>query len=91
MLRELPSCGSMRSTRWRLTTATRGRINRWVWRMPPPTMDFAPFLQRVKELLTWLGFANVVRAQDETVTSSSPDTVSGYILTRAADLYGRTT
>jgi endonuclease YncB( thermonuclease family) len=41
------------------------------------------------ELLDWLGFSNVVRAQDETVTSSTPDTVAGYILTRAADLYGR--
>jgi endonuclease YncB( thermonuclease family) len=41
------------------------------------------------ELLDWLGFANVVRGQDETVTSSSPDTVAGYILTRSADLYGR--
>jgi endonuclease YncB( thermonuclease family) len=41
------------------------------------------------ELLNWLGFAKVVRGQDETVTSSSPDTVVGYILTRSADLYGR--
>ena len=41
------------------------------------------------ELLDWLGFSNVVRGQDETVTSSSPDTVAGYILTRSADLYGR--
>ena len=41
------------------------------------------------ELLNWLGFSNVVRGQDETVTSSTPDTVPGYIYTRAADLYGR--
>jgi endonuclease YncB( thermonuclease family) len=41
------------------------------------------------ELVNWLGFTNVVRAQDETVTSSTPNTVPGYILTRAADLYGR--
>ena len=41
------------------------------------------------ELLDWLGFANVVRGQDETVTSSIPETVAGYILTRAADVYGR--
>jgi endonuclease YncB( thermonuclease family) len=41
------------------------------------------------ELLTRLGFTKVVRGQDETVTSSSPDTVAGYILTRSADLYGR--
>jgi endonuclease YncB( thermonuclease family) len=41
------------------------------------------------ELLTWLGFTNVIRSQNETVTSSTPDTVPGYILSRAADLYGR--
>ena len=41
------------------------------------------------ELLDWLGFTNVVRGQDETVTSSTPDTVVGFILTRSADLYGR--
>ena len=41
------------------------------------------------ELLDWLGFTNVVRAADETVTASTPDTVAGYILTRAADEYGR--
>jgi len=40
-------------------------------------------------LLDWLGFSNVVRAPDETVTSSTPDAVAGYILTRSADLYGR--
>ena len=38
------------------------------------------------ELLDWLGFNNVVRAQDETVTSSTPETVAGFILTRSADL-----
>ena len=41
------------------------------------------------ELLDWLGFGNVIRAQDETVVSSTPDAVAGYILTRSADLYGR--
>ena len=41
------------------------------------------------ELLDWLGFSNVVRGQDETVTSSRPDTTSGFILTRSADLYLR--
>ena len=41
------------------------------------------------ELLDWLGFSNVVRAENETVTSSSPDMVPGHIFTRAADLYGR--
>jgi hypothetical protein len=33
------------------------------------------------ELLSWLGFSNVVRGQDETVTSSTPDVVPGYIFT----------
>jgi endonuclease YncB( thermonuclease family) len=41
------------------------------------------------ELLNWLGFSKVVRGQDETVKSSTPETVAGYILTRSADLYGR--
>jgi hypothetical protein len=41
------------------------------------------------ELLDWLGFSNVVRAPDETVTSSIPDAVAGYIFTRSSDLYGR--
>jgi endonuclease YncB( thermonuclease family) len=41
------------------------------------------------ELLDWLGFSNVVRKPDETVTASTPETVPGFILTRAADLYGR--
>src|SRR6478672_7472781 len=31
-------------------------------------------------LLDWLGFSSVVGGQDETVTSSTPDTVAGYIL-----------
>jgi aryl-alcohol dehydrogenase-like predicted oxidoreductase len=29
------------------------------------------------ELLDWLGFSNVVRAQDETVTACTPETVAG--------------
>jgi hypothetical protein len=41
------------------------------------------------ELVDWLGFSNVTRKPDETVTASTPDTVPGFILTRAADLYGR--
>jgi endonuclease YncB( thermonuclease family) len=45
--------------------------------------------QAAEELLDWLGFTNVTRAQDETVTASTPETVPGFILTRAADLYGR--
>jgi hypothetical protein len=41
------------------------------------------------ELLDWLSFSNVVRAPDETVTSSYSRRGAGYIFTRAADLYGR--
>lgn len=41
------------------------------------------------ELLTWLGFTNVVRGQNETITSSTPATVDGHIFTRSADVYGR--
>ncbi|MDT5246272.1 MAG: hypothetical protein QOD36_3648 [Mycobacterium sp.] len=29
------------------------------------------------ELLDWIGFSNVVRAQDETVTACTPETVAG--------------
>jgi endonuclease YncB( thermonuclease family) len=39
-------------------------------------------------LLALLGFTDVVR-DGETVTSATPDAVSGYILTRFADKYGR--
>src|SRR3954470_21576244 len=39
-------------------------------------------------LLELLDFSEVVRS-DETVTSSTPDAVSGYLLTRTADKYGR--
>ena len=42
-----------------------------------------------EELLTWLGFTNVVRGQNETITSSTPATVAGHIFTRSADVYGR--
>jgi endonuclease YncB( thermonuclease family) len=41
------------------------------------------------ELLTWLGFTNVVRGQSETVNESTPTAVTGHIFTRSADLYGR--
>src|SRR5262249_54866386 len=40
-------------------------------------------------LLELLGFAKVERGPDETVTSSTPAEVAGYVLTRTADLYGR--
>jgi endonuclease YncB( thermonuclease family) len=41
------------------------------------------------ELLDWLGFSDVQRKPDETVTASTPASTPGYILTRGADLYGR--
>ncbi|MFF4361182.1 thermonuclease family protein [Streptomyces sp. NPDC001604] len=41
------------------------------------------------ELLKWLGFTNVQREPDETVTASTPASTPGYILTRGADMYGR--
>jgi hypothetical protein len=40
------------------------------------------------ELLTWLGFSDVVRS-GETVTGVAQDDQPGFILTRGADLYGR--
>ncbi|MCW8375885.1 thermonuclease family protein [Streptomyces justiciae] len=42
-----------------------------------------------KELLKWLGFTNVQRDANETVTASTPVSTPGYILTRGADLHGR--
>jgi endonuclease YncB( thermonuclease family) len=42
-----------------------------------------------KQLVDWLGFSDVVRDPDETVTAATPDATPGYILTRGADLYGR--
>ncbi|MFF1343759.1 thermonuclease family protein [Streptomyces sp. NPDC058290] len=42
------------------------------------------------ELLTRLGFTNIVReGESETVKSTTPDTVPGFILTRGADIFGR--
>ncbi|TCO52538.1 nuclease [Actinocrispum wychmicini] len=41
------------------------------------------------ELLEWLGFTKVVRNDHGTVTGSDPEQVTGYILTRTADVYGR--
>ena len=32
---EPPSCGWMRSTRWKPTTGPHGLISRWIWRTPP--------------------------------------------------------
>jgi hypothetical protein len=41
------------------------------------------------ELLSWLGFTDVQRRPDETVTVTTPETVPGFILTRGADVHGR--
>jgi hypothetical protein len=40
-------------------------------------------------LLEVLGFSDVARNQDETVTAATPAVTDGYILTRFADKYGR--
>src|SRR5262249_42893495 len=40
-------------------------------------------------LLTRLGFTDIQRNDEGTVTSSTPDEVAGYIATRLADKYGR--
>ena len=42
-----------------------------------------------EELLAHLGFSDVQRAEDGTVTAATPDSTRGYILTRFADTYGR--
>ena len=41
------------------------------------------------ELLRFLGFSDVRRACDQIVTASSPEYTEGYVLTRRADVYGR--
>ncbi|MFJ4326759.1 thermonuclease family protein [Streptomyces tricolor] len=41
------------------------------------------------ELLTWLGFNQVLRDHDETVTASTPESTPGYILTQGTDIYHR--
>jgi hypothetical protein len=45
--------------------------------------------QGAARLLKWIGFSNVVRDANETVTSATPEQAPGYVLTRGADLYGR--
>ena len=41
------------------------------------------------ELLRFLGFSSVSRADDQIVTASHPEHTQGYVLTRHADFYGR--
>ena len=54
----------------------------------PQTHQPRPGARTAAELLNWLGFTNVVRAQDETVTSSTPRRGGG-LHPDALDLYGR--
>ncbi|MFB4302452.1 hypothetical protein [Actinomadura sp. NTSP31] len=50
----------------------------------------APFADRAAdELVAWLGFTGVQRNSSGTITSSEPERVPGYILTRGADVHGR--
>ncbi|MEU3611572.1 nuclease [Streptomyces sp. NPDC006872] len=50
----------------------------------------APFAGKAaNELLSWLGFDRVQRNANGIVTSSSPEAMPGYILTRSADVHGR--
>jgi endonuclease YncB( thermonuclease family) len=55
-----------------------------MWRQP---RELA--LAAANALLDHLGFTDVQRAEDGTVTSAAPDAAPGYILTRFADVYGR--
>ncbi|TXS57570.1 thermonuclease family protein [Streptomyces sp. t39] len=41
------------------------------------------------ELLSRLGFTDVRRRPDETVTATTPETVPGFVLTRGSDVHGR--
>lgn len=41
------------------------------------------------QLLSRLGFTDVQRGSDETVTATTPETVPGFVLTRGADVHGR--
>ncbi|WP_405651765.1 nuclease [Streptomyces sp. NBC_00019] len=41
------------------------------------------------ELLNWLGFTDVQRLPDESVTATTPETVPGFVLTRGSDVHGR--
>ncbi|MEV6105321.1 nuclease [Streptomyces sp. NPDC051940] len=50
----------------------------------------APFADEAADaLLAWLGFTGVLRDDDRRVTAAEPAQVPGYILSRAADVYGR--
>ncbi|SDX08975.1 hypothetical protein SAMN05421504_102275 [Amycolatopsis xylanica] len=55
-----------------------------MWHQPPEWGGAA-----AERLLSYLGFTRVVRNERGIVTSSTPDQVSGHILTKFADKYGR--
>jgi hypothetical protein len=58
--------------------------SRHTWRQPQALARAAG-----DELLAHLGFSDVQRTEDGTVTAATPDSTRGYILTRFADTYGR--
>ncbi|MFJ3922988.1 nuclease [Streptomyces sp. NPDC090022] len=50
----------------------------------------APFAQHAAdELIRWLGFTSVLRDGHGTISSAEPAAVTGYVLTRGADIHGR--
>jgi endonuclease YncB( thermonuclease family) len=57
---------------------------RHVWRQPRSLAGAA-----ADELLRFIGFSGVVRANDGTVTRATPESRPGHVLTRFADTYGR--
>ncbi|WP_373559224.1 nuclease [Streptomyces sp. SA15] len=56
-----------------------------------PEVSQPPFFAHAArdELLSWLGFTDVQRAPDETVTAATPESTPGWILARSADIGGR--
>ncbi|MFF5702828.1 nuclease [Streptomyces sp. NPDC012794] len=48
-----------------------------------------PAHRAADELLKWLGFTDFHRDDEETITSTIPDAVPGFVLTGGADVYGR--
>ena len=57
--------------------------------LPPQHQPLPPSRAAAAELLRFLGFEDVTRGDNETVTSARPAQVPGFILTRFADTYGR--
>lgn len=57
--------------------------------LPPQHQPLTLGRDAAAELLRFLGFDEVTRGDNETVTSARPAQVPGFILTRFADTYGR--